>query len=41
MVPLLFLYVLTIGLLRFADKRRAQRAAAELGSMDEGLDLSA
>jgi sec-independent protein translocase protein TatC len=41
MVPLLFLYVLSIGLLRFADKRRAQRAAAELGSMDEGLDLSA
>jgi hypothetical protein len=34
------LYLLSIGLLAFVDRRRAQRAAAELGSMDEGLDLS-
>ena len=40
MVPLLFLYVLSVGLLKFADKRRAARAASELGSMDEGLDLT-
>jgi sec-independent protein translocase protein TatC len=41
MVPLLFLYVLSVGLLRFADKRRAARAASDLGSIDEGLDLTA
>jgi sec-independent protein translocase protein TatC len=40
MVPLLFLYVLTIGLLKFADKRRAARDARELGTVDEGLDLT-
>jgi sec-independent protein translocase protein TatC len=40
MLPLLFLYILSIGLLKFADKRRAARAASELGSMDEGLDLT-
>jgi sec-independent protein translocase protein TatC len=39
-LPLLFLYVLTIGLLRFADKRRAARDARKLGAMDEGLDLT-
>ena len=38
MVPLLFLYALSVGLLTLADKRRAARAASELGSMDEGLD---
>jgi sec-independent protein translocase protein TatC len=40
MVPLLFLYVLTVGLLKFADKRRAAREASELASIDEGLDLT-
>jgi sec-independent protein translocase protein TatC len=39
-VPLLVLYVLSIGLLKVADRRRAARAASELGSMDEGFDLS-
>jgi sec-independent protein translocase protein TatC len=38
MIPLLFLYVLTIGLLRFADKRRAARDAREMATIDEGLD---
>ncbi len=41
MLPLLFLYIFSVGLLRLADKRRAARAASELGSMDEGLDLTA
>src|SRR5205807_6164640 len=40
MIPLLFLYVLTIGLLKFADKRRAARDAREMAAMDEGLDLT-
>jgi hypothetical protein len=40
MVPLLFLYLLSVGLLKFADKRRAAREAAELAPMDEGLDLT-
>jgi sec-independent protein translocase protein TatC len=40
MLPLLFLYVLSIGLLKFADKRKAARAARELGTIDGGLDLT-
>jgi Sec-independent protein secretion pathway component TatC len=40
MVPLLALYMLTIGLLKFADKRRAAREAREMGTIGEGLDLT-
>jgi sec-independent protein translocase protein TatC len=39
-VPLLVLYVLSVGLLKLADRRRAARAESELGSMGEGLDLT-
>ncbi len=38
MVPLLFLYLFSIGLLKIADRRRAARAAAEFSSIDDGLD---
>jgi sec-independent protein translocase protein TatC len=42
-VPLLILYVLSVGLLKLADRRRAAREAREgsdLSPMDEGLDLT-
>lgn len=38
MVPLLFLYLVSIGLLKIADRRMAARAAAEFQSIDDGLD---
>jgi len=38
MVPLLLLYALSIVMLRFADRRTAKRAAAELQQIDNGLD---
>jgi sec-independent protein translocase protein TatC len=38
MVPLLLLYLLSIVMLRFADRRAAKRAAAELQQIDNGLD---
>jgi sec-independent protein translocase protein TatC len=38
MVPLVLLYVLSIALLHIVDRRRAAREAAEMASLDEGLD---
>jgi sec-independent protein translocase protein TatC len=40
MVPLLLLYLLSIGMLRIADRRAAKRAAADLQRIDNGLDPS-
>src|SRR5207237_5254335 len=38
MLPLVILYLLSIVLLKIADRRAAARAAAELSSIDDGLD---
>ncbi len=38
MLPLVILYLLSIVLLKIADRRAAARAAAELSSVDDGLD---
>ncbi len=38
MVPLLFLYLFSIVLLKVADRRLAARAAREFGPIDDGLD---
>jgi sec-independent protein translocase protein TatC len=38
MLPLVLLFLLSIVLLKIADRRAAARAAAELSAMDDGLD---
>jgi sec-independent protein translocase protein TatC len=38
MLPLVILYIASIVLLKIADRRAASRAAAELSTIDEGLD---
>jgi sec-independent protein translocase protein TatC len=38
MVPLVVLYVLSIVLLKFVDRRRAAREAAEMAALDNSLD---
>jgi sec-independent protein translocase protein TatC len=40
MVPLLVLYLLSIVLLKIADRRAAARAAAEMQPFDDGLDAT-
>ncbi len=40
MVPLLFLYLFSIVLLKIADRYLAARAASEFGPLDDRLDLS-
>ena len=38
MLPLVVLYLLSIVMLKIADRRAAARAAAELSTVDDGLD---
>jgi sec-independent protein translocase protein TatC len=38
MVPLLFLYLFSIVLLKIADRYMANRAASEFAPLDDGLD---
>jgi sec-independent protein translocase protein TatC len=40
MVPLILLYVLSIVMLKIADRRAAARAAAELAQVDDGLNTT-
>jgi sec-independent protein translocase protein TatC len=40
MLPLVILFLLSIVLLKVADRRAAARAAAEMSAMDDGLDLT-
>jgi Sec-independent protein secretion pathway component TatC len=38
MIPLVVLYLLSIVMLKIADRRLAARTAAEITSLDNGLD---
>ena len=40
MLPLVILYLASIVLLKIADRRAARRAASDLSSVDDGLDLT-